>query len=156
MTTLARYVAALRNCGLRSSDRVAVALSGGPDSLALASMTVWWQGFVRNQVLRRDRLRSQVPPAGGCRGQPAALHPTAVRPRARAATRFPLQQTPLALIVDHKLRPESTEEAHAVAAQVQGCWWHACSALHSPCARVLAGSGSGGACQRHVTFPSCE
>jgi hypothetical protein len=31
-----------------------------------------------------------------------------------------LQQAPLALIVDHKMRPESTEEAQAVAAQV----WH--------------------------------
>lgn len=45
-----RFVAALRTCGLAPSDRVAVALSGGPDSLALASMTAWWQGFVRSRV----------------------------------------------------------------------------------------------------------
>ncbi|KAI3436825.1 hypothetical protein D9Q98_006235 [Chlorella vulgaris] len=73
--TLSRYVSAFRNCGLRPSDRLAVALSGGPDSMALASMTLRWQGVVKSE------------------------------------------QAPLALIVDHKMRPESTEEAQAVAEQ---------------------------------------
>ena len=53
-STVGRFVASLRNCGLGPSDRVAVALSGGPDSLALASLTVWWQGLIRSQV--RSRL----------------------------------------------------------------------------------------------------
>jgi PP-loop superfamily ATP-utilizing enzyme len=50
MTTLGRYVASLRACGLRPADRVAVALSGGPDSLALAAMTALWQRLVKSQV----------------------------------------------------------------------------------------------------------
>ena len=41
--TAVRFAAALRSCGLQRSDRLAVALSGGPDSLALAVLTVQWQ-----------------------------------------------------------------------------------------------------------------
>ncbi|KAL4457900.1 hypothetical protein ABPG75_012765 [Micractinium tetrahymenae] len=76
---LARFAAALQRCGVRPVDRLAVALSGGPDSLALAAMTVQWQ---------------QQQPVTECS-----------------------QQAPLALIVDHNLRPESSAEAAAVAAQ---------------------------------------
>ena len=64
-----RFVAALRTCGLQPSNRVAVALSGGPDSLALASMTVWWQGFVRNKVFAAVAGCRLLPPATAC-GRP--------------------------------------------------------------------------------------
>ncbi|PRW56165.1 tRNA(Ile)-lysidine synthase [Chlorella sorokiniana] len=74
---LGRFVSALRGCGVQPGDRVAVALSGGPDSLALAAMTVWWHGFTRSR------------------------------------------EAPLALIVDHQLRPESSEEAAAVARRAE-------------------------------------
>ena len=47
---LGRFIAALRACGVQPHDGVAVALSGGPDSLALASMTAWWHGFARRRV----------------------------------------------------------------------------------------------------------
>ena len=108
-SSLGRFVASLRSCGLQPTDRVAVALSGGPDSLALASMAVWWQRFTR-----------QV------RGVAAWLLPTATAAAAACRPPPPLQHqltspaqpdAPLALIVDHKLRPESSEEARAVAAQ---------------------------------------
>lgn len=49
---LARFAAAMQRCSVKPGDRLAVALSGGPDSLALAALTAWWQGHVGSTQVR--------------------------------------------------------------------------------------------------------
>jgi PP-loop superfamily ATP-utilizing enzyme len=37
-----RFAAAMHQCGLTQCSRLAVAMSGGPDSTALAQLCAWW------------------------------------------------------------------------------------------------------------------
>lgn len=98
------------------ADKVAVALSGGPDSMALVALVAQWHQL--------SPVPSVSPP-----------NPTPPRPflpvilfGARRAVLIrlsmllwskPLQNPPFALIVDHQLRPESAAEAQEAATHAQ-------------------------------------
>ena len=94
----------LGRCKLQShdADKVAIALSGGPDSMALAALTARWhqQDHVTSVSLKIPSLLEHL------------FHfytPYTYLLLTQS------QEPPLALVVDHQLRPESTDEAHEAA-----------------------------------------
>lgn len=88
MTTLGRYMTSLRACGVKPNDRVAVALSGGPDSLALAGMTAWWHALERGQVGEGGEDESDAEQGRSLRAHTTTL-PAAAPPRLAACADGP-------------------------------------------------------------------
>lgn len=113
----------MASLGINIPTRLAVALSGGADSLSLALSLSWWSG-----------LNGCTPQA--CRIAPEPKLPTSsagleehlstsqylqhlVRPKRLDLheTHFPEQPQVVALCIDHALRSESSQECHQAASQ---------------------------------------
>eukprot|EP00884_Botryococcus_braunii_P000327 jgi/Botrbrau1/10295/Bobra.0120s0013.4 len=126
-----RFVASMKQCSCTKNSKLAVALSGGPDSTALALLCAWWAGtatpsrdveaifqtyekeppgldetvvpvsLVIHQLLSAEAADQNV----SSPAKPLTRHTTEGRPQEDQA-----HCRPYALIVDHNLRAGSNEE----------------------------------------------
>lgn len=87
-------------CG--DADKVAIALSGGPDSIALAALTARWHQQSHPTTVSFVASESSDLETFYYSNKLIKPLPTT-------------QEPPIAFVVDHKFRPESTDEAHEAA-----------------------------------------